>query len=539
MSGLRARAGWARVALCAALLLGPAGVSLAGDRSNIPLKNWGGFAVHRDAVYDDLERLVAAGLAGRTILNTKPISRTEAARIVAAAVKAIRGDTLGRWNSRRDLESVVDRLTEEFRVELAGLGVSLSSAPLPAPGLVSFVPVDRAQAHLGYATERVSFVNSQGRRFETRLNGGMTFESRAQIGDALTLYLQPEFAGNPEFEALRLATGYAKLTLWNVELLVGRDSLSWGPGLRGSMVLSQNAAPLDQIRIGAAEPFLLPWVGESLGPTKLVAFIAQMEERRDHPRAKLVGMRGTISPISELELGASYANTFDGRDRPRPGVGDYPRILFDPPSSDQSLAGAKFRNNLLFSLDADLRLRDVQRYFVPARDLRLYGEFGWDDTCCDTNFIPIGDALSWQVGTHFLGLFGWEGVDARLEYAQTSERSFTHGQFTTGHWTRGEVLAHHIGTSGRELYVRLTSRLAADVMLGAELARATLGSTRFEFTHVKERRLGLGLDLSVRFWGAYAVWGQYQLADVENRNFKPRDDGVEHVLRLELTRSFR
>lgn len=35
----------------------------AGGRTNIPLKNWGGFSVVRDAVYDDLERLVTAGLA--------------------------------------------------------------------------------------------------------------------------------------------------------------------------------------------------------------------------------------------------------------------------------------------------------------------------------------------------------------------------------------------------------------------------------------------------------------------------------------------
>ena len=42
----------------------------AGDRTNLPLKNWGGFSLYQDAVYDDLERLVTAGLADRTLLNT-------------------------------------------------------------------------------------------------------------------------------------------------------------------------------------------------------------------------------------------------------------------------------------------------------------------------------------------------------------------------------------------------------------------------------------------------------------------------------------
>ena len=62
----------------------------ADDRTNIPLKNWGGFSLYRDAAYDDLERLVASGLADRAILNTKPINRTEAARMVARAIERIR-----------------------------------------------------------------------------------------------------------------------------------------------------------------------------------------------------------------------------------------------------------------------------------------------------------------------------------------------------------------------------------------------------------------------------------------------------------------
>lgn len=350
---------------------------LAADRTNVPLKNWGGFSVFRDSVYDDLERLVTAGLGDRVVLNTKPLSRTEAGRIVARAIEKIRSDTTGVYSMRRDLEPVVDRLTEEFRSELAALGVKTPTDLGPAQGLVSFLPVDRAQVRAGAASRDLSWVNSQGLRFQGGANGGATFESRAQIGDLLTFYLQPQFQGNEEFAAARLATAYAKLTLYNLELLVGRESLWWGPGLHGSLIFSNNAPPLDQVRIGVAEPFLLPWVGQWVGPTKLLFFLAQLEERRDHRRAKLAGMRGTITPFSVLELGASYANMFDGDDRPRLKVREYPEVLFSLTTSDQVLADPKFRNNILFSLDADLRLRNVNRYFVPARDLRIYGEFGW------------------------------------------------------------------------------------------------------------------------------------------------------------------
>ena len=508
----------------------------AGDRANVPLKNWGGFSVFRDSVYDDLERLVTAGLGDRVLLSTKPLSRSEAARIVARAIGKIRGDEAGAYSMRRDLEPVLDRLIEEFRLELVALGVKLPGDLGPAPGFFSLVPVDRAQVRAGYGSRDLSWVNSQGLRFQGGMNSGATFESRAQVGDFLTLYVQPEFQGNEEFAAGRLATGYAKLTLYNVELLVGRDSLWWGPGLHGSLIFSNNAPPLDQVRIGAAEPFLLPWVGEWVGPMKLLFFLAQLEERRDHPRAKLAGMRGTIAPFSFLELGISRAVQFSGDDRPRLKVRDYPRAIFDTEIGD---IDPRFRSNSLQAIDADLRLRNVDRYFFPARDLRLYGEFGWDDTCCNDIYVPLREAVSWLVGVHLLGVFGLDDVDARFEYAKSSGLSFTHGQFWSGYWTRGEVISHFIGTEGQDYYARVTNRLTPNLMLGLELNRAVIGSTVAGFDGPKERRVGVGIDLSYRFWEKYSLFGAYQIMDVTNRNFRRGDDGLDHLLRLEITRSFR
>src|SRR3989449_1785556 len=150
---------------------------------------------------------------------------------------------------------------EELKVELTSLGVRTSEGRT-APGFFAFTPIDRAQAFGAYANHQFSLVNSQGRTCKRGVNGGLTFESRAQLGDFLSLYLQPELLENEDYSAARLATGYAKLTLFNVELLVGRDSLAWGPGYHNGLLLTNNAAPLDQIRIGAAEPFLLPWVGQ-------------------------------------------------------------------------------------------------------------------------------------------------------------------------------------------------------------------------------------------------------------------------------------
>jgi len=543
-SGTRTRIGLLLFVVVSVLLVVAAGAPSAHafDRTNIPLKNWGGVSVYRDAAYDDLERLVTAGLADRAILNTKPMSRTEGARIVARAIGAIRADTAGIYNNRQDLEPVLDRLTEEFRTELAALGVKMpADRSVVTPGVFSFTPVDRAQVRGGYANRHFSLINSQGARFQRGVNGGFTFESRAQIGDWVTFYLQPELHGNEEYGAARIATGYVKLTPFNVELLAGRESLWWGPGLHGSLIMSNNAPPLDHVRIGAAEPFRVPFIGNWIGPTKILAFFAQLEERRDIPRPDLAGLRGTIAPFSFLELGASYVNMFGGDQSPRlRGAGDYFRVLFDPVASDQkNPAAQRFRNNALFALDADIRIADVHRFFVPAQDARLYGEFGWDDTCCSSSFIPLREATSYLFGLHLLGLFGDEGLDWRFEYATSNALSFTHNQFIRGYWTRGEVISHFMGTDGSDIFTRVTKRLGSDLMVGVSGNRAEIGNTTINAGTPRERRIGGGLDVTYRFAQVYAVFAQAQVMYTTNRNFVAGDDGFDGLVLVELTRSFR
>ena len=536
------------VFLAVAALL-PLADALAFDRTNLPLKNWGGFSEYRDAAYDDLERLVTAGLADRTLLNTKPMSRVEAARIVARAIQKIRRDEPEGLNLRRDLEPVLDRLIEEFRVELAALGVQVPDAA-EQPGAFSFTPIDRAQVFSGLATHGFSLVNEQGTSVKRTFNMGLTFESRAQIWDYLTFYIQPELLANQDYQAARLMTGYAKLTLWNVELLVGRDSLTWGPGYHNNMLFSPNAAPLDQIRLGSAEPFLLPWIGEWIGPMKALFFLAQLEERRDHKNAKLSGMRLTVSPATWLELGASRAVMLDGC-CPYLPAGKYFEAIFNPSFGDDADVHPENRTNNLFSVDADLRFRNLDRYYFPSRDLRLYGEFYWDDTCGEcgpssgvghflaTNLLPKGSTVGAVGGIHFLGLFGQDWLDARFEYARSSPESFNHTQFTSGYWTRGHVIGPFIGTDGRDYFARVGARVTSNLMVGVDFDRAIIGSTAFPSAGPQEKRLGGGIDISYRFWERYSIFAQYLVSDVKNRNFRAGDDGIDQLVRVELTRTFR
>jgi len=138
-----------------------------------------------------------------------------------------------------------------------------------------------------------------------------------------------------------------------------------------------------------------------------------------------------------------------------------------------------------------------------------------------------------------MGLFGQDWLDWRFEYARTSRLSLNHSQFMGGYWTQGHVLSDFVGTDGRDYFARLGARVTPDVMLGLEVDRAIIGSTVIGFPGPQQTRTGGGIDLSYRFWDRYALFAQYLVSDVKNRQFRAGDNGFEHLLRLELTRSFR
>ena len=76
-------------------------------------------------------------------------------------------------------------------------------------------------------------------------------------------------------------------------------------------------------------------------------------------------------------------------------------------------------------------------------------------------------------------------------------------------------------------------------MIGLDVERALIGSTVNGFPGPQEKRLGGGVDVSWRFGDRYSIFAQWLVSDVKNRQFRAGDDGVDHLVRLELTRSFR
>jgi hypothetical protein len=500
----------------------------------VPLRNWNGFAINWHWTYDAIKRLVLAGLTDRAILNTKPMSRLEMARIVAQAIAKITGDEGGLYAERRDLEDTIYRLLDEFQPELAELGVEAALQQGPPPGFFHIKPLDNLQVRTAFAKEDAVLEDNQGDSFNKGINGRLASFSRAQVGDFFSATLHPELRLDEQGTNARLLEGYAKLTFRNVEVGGGRESLWWGPGFHGSMLLSNNAQPFDLVKIGAAEPFTLPSIFKYLGPMKLTLLVGQLEANRDFPHTKLAGMRIDLAPASFLEVGFGRVVQFDGSGRPPVRAIDYPRIVFGPGSDNPN---SPLNGNSLFSVDFTVRLSDVGRYLPLFKDLEFYGELGWDDTCCSDIWIPLRPGGI--VGLYTPNLLGLAHTELRVEYAASSNIEFIHSIYTSGYSYKGRVLSHFMGTDGKDLYIRIGRWFGPNILVGTNFDNARIGPVANGTLGLpREKRFAAGPDLSYRFSKNLTFFGAYQFSSSDNLGSVPGQNVTNHLLRVEATFSF-
>jgi len=521
--------------LPAVLLLVPLEEGRAADRTNVPLQNWGGFAVTHHWTYDAIEKLALAGLLDRAVLTTRPMSRLELARLIARAIHAIDSDRRGRYHDRVELEGVLEALLEAFQPELAELGVPQALRLGKPPGRVAVKPVEQVQLRGLFADRDLLLENRQGEAVPQGFGLHLAARSRAQVGDWLSVAVSPEVSLDDAALRARLIEGAVKLTWKAVELEVGRDSLWWGPGFHGALLFSTNARPLDLIKLSSAESFRLPGLFRSVGPTKLTFFLAQLEEDRDFPHAKLAGLRVNTAPFPWLEVGASRAIQFGGEGRPSPRVEDIPGQFLGEEGGGPRGPEDRRDNNQLWSADVTVRLPHVDRVLplAPTKDVAVYAEVGSDD-----KFRLSRAGLI--VGLVLPDLLGSAGTDLRLEYATLHRTWYRHGIYTSGFTLDGRILGHHVGGDGRDVYVRLTRPVTPDLQVGVELDWERRGNAGLIVppTRVVETRWWAGLDVSVRLSKALTLFGAYRLEGVTNRDFQVGRDGVDHLVELRLTAGF-
>jgi len=419
--------------------------------TNVPLDHWS---------YDAIDKLAGQGLIDSSMLTTRPVSRFEMARMIAEA-----DEKYQRLNQQNEVTSVIlERLKQEFASELAATG-AIEGQPMQ-----DFVkPVEDPYVKYVYARSKPDIENIRGDQFDKYSNTRAGFASRARLFDVTAFYLHPEYPWSSEQGSrdVKLIEAYGKLAMGKWEIEVGKDSLWWGPGYYGSLLMSNNAEPFKMVKLSTPGPIRLPWIFSLLGPFKAVWFLTQLEKDRPVPEPKLTGLRLSFKPHPAVELGLSRAIIFGGAGRGGLGLRDYWNIFL---ATKENRPG-KLDNDQLAGFDASVLL--PIDWLMFAKSVKLYGDFIGEDEAggLPTNFGKLFGAKIFDIGRT-------GRTDLTIEYANNHIPGkpnvfYNHHVYQAGYTYRGRIIGHYMGTDSKDLFVRLEHYLTNDIILGLQYDKQT------------------------------------------------------------------
>jgi hypothetical protein len=357
------------------------------------------------------------------------------------------------------IEGILKRLKKEFEPELAAMGV-VDGEPMRD----YLKPVEDPYIKYLYARNRHDIENIRGDSFDEHSNLRAGFATRGQVFDSMAFYLHPEYpwSSRETSQDVKLIEAYGKLAIGKAEIEVGKDSLWWGPGFHGSLLMSNNAEPFKMVKLSNPSPIELPWIFQGLGPFKAVWFLSQLEEDRPVPEPMLTGLRINFKPHPAVELGLSRAIIFGGEGRAKYSLADYWKAFL---GNNENLPGNR-ENDQLAGFDASVLL--PVEGLLPAKSVKLYGDFIGEDEAggLPSNFGKL-------FGAKFYDVLGKGTTDFTIEYANNHvpgkpDVFYNHHIYQAGYTYKDRIIGHYMGTDAEDLFLRLTHYVSSDVILGLQ-----------------------------------------------------------------------
>jgi Capsule assembly protein Wzi/PAP2 superfamily len=311
-----------------------------GEATRVSLRNAGSSYVELDSwIYPAIERLVALGVIGRPFLGLRPWTRTAIAEMLAES-PAYGDSTMeaqaGSLDSASSLYSVLKaEFAQELGIENEGVNESLRVESFytrldPIAG----TPLNDSY-HFGQTV-----INNFGRPYQQGFNAVSGFTSRAATGHFF-FYARGEYQIapsapaypdsvraviaqadiNPKLPAVpiqaskqfRLLDTYAGASVLGNEISVGKQSLWWGTGEGGAMILSNNAEPIYMLRINRTAPLHIPFLSKLLGPMRYDNFFGKLSGHNFPPNPFFYGDKMSFQPTQNLEFGFSRTAVFAGQ----------------------------------------------------------------------------------------------------------------------------------------------------------------------------------------------------------------------------------
>ncbi|HEY4215951.1 MAG TPA: capsule assembly Wzi family protein [Gemmatimonadaceae bacterium] len=408
-----------------------------------------------ERVYRDIDRLAAAGLIDTLVLGARPFSEREVVRLLSEAQRnlsrnpnaqawaapTIAGD-LARWTRGK-----IKPMDAAF-VELSEMDNPYRPAPVDPNGKIDAVinPL---------AANRSARVIANGFTADFETFHSVTLGSHVALSiNPKLVTVTPRAGGMPASTLLRLQTGSANFLFGNLSIDAGRDYTIFGQAPSGGLLLSDNAPPLNMVRVSNDIPFELPWWLHAFGPMRATAFVADLGPTHQvHPHSKLIGYHIAALPVRQLEVGLEVIDAMGGKGGQPATFGD--RVLDVVPIFDVFRSGSDFQfSNKMAGGDFHWR--------VPSwRGFELYGETGLDDFDARRLRIVFLQDGGYIAGTSLSCILECGRLGVRAEYRQTGIRYYTHYDYFLAE--HQELLGDPLGPRGLGGYLTVDGESHAGI----------------------------------------------------------------------------
>ena len=474
--------------------------------------------------YEVIERLKSRGLFRPLLFNAKPLNRYSIAHPLVDLLASINQEEFPEAVFEPGAQEDLLKLLIEFQEEVDDLE---GTAP---QRFFSYRLADPLSIEFGYASFSKNGLrlreNHRGDFFREGFNQQIKIRSWGVLGKHLSWFVVPKVTSNQDGSVLEIEEGLLKFAFKNFEMGVGRESLWWGPGYNGALLLSNNAPPMNLIRAGSRLPFHLPGFLDPLGIWQLTGFLARLERDRDVPHPLLLGVRIGYSPTSFLEIGLNRMTMWEGEGRPGLSFVDFLELYF----SDPNRAG-EFEVNELASLDVKIRLPSIP--WIQGGS--FYGEVGGED---EADFFPAD--IGFLAGIYLTGLFNQATFDFRAEYANNHVPGspgvwYNHFIYTSGYTHKGLVLGHTMGSDAESIFIQLSKEWVENLSLIFSFDQ----ERHFLSSPVKEKKREFVFEFKSRFGWLKPLWIlSYEFEAIQNRNGISDEKARNHYVTSRLEYSF-
>ncbi len=539
--------------------------AFAYPSNNVPLGDWS---------YEALDKLAGFGLIHSDVYGMRPYTRLEVARLV---VEALNTEKKKKLKLPSLLKYFLNKFKRQYKSELAYWGYGKPEAP----AILTINPIDQAEMNYVYSEGQPQLFlntngikqypggggdivayggtpllpNNQGVVYGKGNNFGFQFASSFQLWGLFSGWVEPLFlvrengspgtlsGGTPPVvgsygtDDVSLLSGYVKFSPLNsIEVEVGRDSLWWGQGYTGTLVLTDNAAPLDMIKVSNPIPIILPWYLRYLGPFQYSFFCARLEDNRDFPDTLYAGERLDFKPTPNLEIGMSHTYQYGGIGSGSPGT----LLNWLEMTTLFKTGGGNGKENHEAEFDF--------RYQIPSLwDAQFYGEWGGEDTGFKPNNIRTFflQDLAYILGLYFPRITPDGKTDLRLEYADNVNEGgpgtkinglwYAHGNFISGLTYEGLILGDPMGPDARQAFVRMTHFLRDDLKVGLDGLYTQRGAN---VGRCVSNGIAVGADLTYDINEAFTTMVRYEWGDYRNFNLVPGDNQMDNLLMMQVEYEF-